>query len=89
MKKTAGIATDRSSSDTFRHFRVPSSSIASGIHHELCGSPLFWKMMEDRVLTKEFASKFLVGADKWSKHRLRIEVWNETCKLLSTNGEIG
>jgi hypothetical protein len=46
-------------------------------------------MMEDRVLTKEFASKFLVGADKWSKHRLRIEVWNETCKLLSTNGEIG
>jgi hypothetical protein len=34
-------------------------------------APTSGKMMEDRVLTKEFASKFLVDADKWSKYRLR------------------
>jgi hypothetical protein len=28
-------------------------------------------MMKDRVLTEEFASKFLVDVDKWSKHRSR------------------
>jgi len=29
------------------------------------------KTMKDRVLTGEFASKFLVAVDKWSKHQSR------------------
>jgi len=29
------------------------------------------KMMKDRVLTEEFASRFLADVGKWSKHRSR------------------
>jgi hypothetical protein len=35
--------------------------------------PLSWKTMEDKVLTEEFVSKFVVDGDKWSKQRSRDE----------------
>jgi len=46
------------------------------------------KMKKDRALSEEFASKFLVDGVKWSKHPSNSRVWNETCKLPSTKGEM-
>ena len=41
--------------------------------------------MEGWGLTGEFVDKFLIAGDKWSKHRSKDRVWNETCKLSSEN----